>query len=138
MTTAANILSTKLLYVKDSYTDGTHAKYYHEHWCPACKTMHRFAVDQPFNNGAKWGYNNNPNHPTFIPSMNIRIGPYPSDDEDFPGKIDVCHYFLHDGVIRYLSDCTHDLKGQEIALPVVPESVLLSYSLLPNKENKNG
>jgi hypothetical protein len=32
----------------------------------------------------------------------------------------VCDYFLRNGVIEYLGDCTHGLKSQGIVLPPLP------------------
>ena len=92
----------------------------YEHWCPACKTTHEFAVQEPFRNGAKWTFDGNVDAPTLTPSMNIRIGPYPDDNEHGPGWIEVCHYFLRGGVIQYLTDCTHEMKGQNVPLPDLP------------------
>jgi len=84
------------------------------HWCPACKEPHDFAVDQPFNNGAKWSFDGDVDRPTFSPSMNVRTGPMPD------GHLDVCHYFLKEGRIQFLGDCTHDMKGQTVDLPDLP------------------
>jgi hypothetical protein len=89
------------------------------HWCPGCKGMHAFAVGKPLRNGAKWTFDGNLEAPTFAPSMHIRVGPYPSDDDE-PGRIDVCHYFLRAGQIQFLGDSTHALKGQTVPLPDLP------------------
>jgi hypothetical protein len=51
--------------------------------------------------------------------MNIRTGPYPEGMER-AGEVDVCHYFLQFGKIKYLGDCTHVLKEQSIDLPDLP------------------
>jgi hypothetical protein len=83
--------------------------------------MHGIATDAPNRNGAKWQFDGNVESPTFSPSINIRIGPYPSDDEN-AGRIDVCHYFLRGGQLQFLSDCTHSLSGQTVPLPLLPES----------------
>ena len=93
------------------------------HWCPACKEMHDFAVDQPFGNGARWTWNENPAAPSFTPSMNIRIGPYPEGCHR-AGTTEVCHYFLKDGQIQFLTDCTHDLAGKVVELPDIPATAL--------------
>lgn len=90
----------------------------HAHWCPACKGMHDFAVEQPFRNHAQWSWNQDANKPTMTPSMNIRIGPMPDN------SMNICHYFLTNGQIIYLGDCTHDLKGQTVALPPIPDTHL--------------
>lgn len=92
------------------------------HWCPACRQLHDFAVDRPFRNGARWSFDGNADAPSFSPSMNIRIGPYPQAWKK-AGQIDVCHYFLRAGRIEYLGDCTHELAGQTVDLPDLPELV---------------
>lgn len=33
------------------------------------------------------------------------------------GKTHVCHSFIRDGRIEFLSDCTHALAGQTVDLP---------------------
>jgi hypothetical protein len=96
---------------------------YHAIWCPACEELHEFAVDRPFHNGHRWTFDGNVQAPTFQPSMNIRVGPYP-DGSKRAGQMDVCHFFLHGGRLQYLGDCTHALKGQTVDLPDLPQSVL--------------
>lgn len=98
--------------------EGWHFVPTHAHWCPACKVMHDFAVEQPFRNGARWTFNGNGDLPTFSPSMNIAVGPYDG------GKIDRCHYFLRNGRIEFLGDSTHAMAGQTVDLPDVPAEVL--------------
>lgn len=90
------------------------------HYCPACDDLHPFAVDSPFPNGHQWTFNNNLEKPTFSPSMNCSIGPYPEGTKR-AGEIDRCHYHLKEGKIQYLGDCTHDYKGKTINLPEIPE-----------------
>lgn len=93
-----------------------------EHWCPACESLHGFAVTKPFRNGAKWSFDGNMQVPTFSPSMNIRINT-PDMGEHYQPDIEssVCHYFLKGGQIQYLPDCTHALKGKTVPLPELPE-----------------
>lgn len=89
------------------------------HWCPACNTVHEIAVDEPFSNGAKWSFDGNELFPTFNPSINKRWGRYA--DPSCRVKGGVCHYYLHKGVIQYLSDCTHGMAGQSMDLPHLPD-----------------
>jgi len=96
--------------LKEGYTAGGYS-----HYCPACKEMHAFATEAPQWNGARWSFDGNLECPTFNPSMNIRIGPYPKD-----GHIEICHYFLKAGQIQYLCDCTHDMANQTVELPDLP------------------
>jgi hypothetical protein len=113
-------LSAKLLLRSSPYWRTGPVFITHEHWCPACKSLHSFAVNEPFpSNGAHWSFDGNVDAPTFQPSMNIRIGPFPAHG-DKPERMSVCHYFLHAGRILYLGDCTHELVGQTVDLPDIP------------------
>ena len=93
----------------------------HTHWCPACRSAHDYAVDQPFHNGAQWTYNGDSVRPTFTPSMNISWGP--TEDGDHYR----CHYFVTDGKIIYCGDSTHGMAGQTVELPDFPVAQVLSW-----------
>lgn len=92
-------------------------------WCPGCDGAHQVMVGAGA--GPRWGYNGDPDRPTFTPSILVRGVERLTDDEHrrvMAGeKIDprpsVCHSFVTDGRIRFLGDCTHDLAGQTVDLP---------------------
>ena len=90
--------------IKSWRTDGEAPAVY----CPACEFPHEF--------DNRWAYNNNPDSPTFSPSMNIRTGPFPPGTKR-EGQIDICHSFVREGKIEYLSDCTHSMAGKTVDLP---------------------
>lgn len=93
------------------------------HWCPACKEVHKFPLNGPASAGPKWAWNGSVDKPSFTPSMMIRTGPpRPMVPEGRPdaGHIDVCHYFLTDGIIHFCGDCTHGMAGQSVPLPDWP------------------
>lgn len=46
---------------------------------------------------------------------------YPSTSEIPFDKKNICHSFITDGSIEYLSDCTHELAGETVPLPVLEE-----------------
>ena len=87
--------------------------------CPGCKRPHPINVGAP--PGPRWTYNGNPDKPTFMPSVLVRW----SEPSDNPSEFDdsskdvpkVCHSFVTDGRIQFLSDCTHALAGQTVNLP---------------------
>lgn len=99
-------------------------------WCLGCDMLHRVMVDP-----AKkpcWGWNQDIEKPTFSPSIKVTWTQWePSaENEEIAVKIRAgeiiqqpvqkcCHSFVENGQIRYLMDCTHDLKGQTIDLPTV-------------------
>ena len=66
--------------------------------------------------------------PTFTPSLLVRgTVPLTSEQitaydrgEGLPTPVPyVCHSFITDGRIQFLSDCTHALAGQTVDLPEV-------------------
>lgn len=76
-------------------------------WCPGCEDIHAVRI----NGTGAWGYNGNPDKPTFTPSVLVTYG-----------HVDTrrCHSFVTDGRIQFLSDCTHALAGQTVDLPPFP------------------
>ncbi len=57
-------------------------------------------------------WNGNSEKPSFSPSIRVTHG---SED------LFVCHSFIRDGQIEFLTDCTHALRGQTVELPDLPE-----------------
>lgn len=92
------------------------------HYCPGCNEMHVFAIDKPNYSGAKWTWDGNLESPTCKPSMNIRINMPDMKGYCPTAGSSQCHYFLTSGQIQFGGDCTHDLKGQTVPLPILPES----------------
>jgi hypothetical protein len=105
--------------------------------CPGCKSTHEITVRS---DGSGWGFNRDVNSPTFTPSVLVRSGHYaPHAKQDgtcwctynaeqiakgekpAPFSCGVCHSFVRDGKIEFLSDCTHELAGQTVELPEVDE-----------------
>lgn len=100
--------------------------------CPGCRCTHRIFVragPHPC-----WGYNGDPVKPTFKPSIAVsghNFTPKGRADYDawveagmpkpapasFESAPTVCHSFVTDGQIQFLSDCTHGLAGQTVPLP---------------------
>ncbi len=93
-------------------TDGGYS-----HWCPGCEEMHYIAVQKPLGNGARWTFDGNVITPTFHPSVKIEI----SNAGEW--AVARCHYFLKKGRIEFCGDCTHELKGQKVPLPPLPEDL---------------
>lgn len=99
----AKLLSKKLM----STTDGL------VFWCPGCYMHHPVAVGAPNRNGAIWDWNEDAEKPTFHPSVLVRLG-----------EQKVCHLFVEDGKLKYLSDSYHQFAGQTLELPDIPEDEL--------------
>lgn len=80
--------------------------------CPGCGYVHhvRIAGGPPC-----WSYNGDPERPTFTPSILVTYNGDDAGIDDAPPA--VCHSYVTDGRIRFLSDCTHALAGQTVDLP---------------------
>lgn len=105
-------------------------------WCPGCNEAHAISVRHDEDGqGPIWGYNGNPDAPTFTPSVLLKVGHYCSGQEGkdcwctyeerigrpAPFKCAICHSFVRGGQIEFLSDCTHELAGKTVPLPPFPE-----------------
>lgn len=75
----------------------------HGFFCPACKYVHWF-----INSKGGWIWNLDIEKPTITPS----ILTWTANSR--------CHSFITDGKIKFLNDCTHDMKGQTVDLPDFP------------------
>jgi hypothetical protein len=100
-------------------------------YCPGCKHQHTIS-------SSIWSFNGDVEKPTLSPSVLIKSGHYCShhvsgDDcwctfnnkrreegrEGSRFKCSICHSFVTDGKIQFLSDCTHELAGQTVEIPEV-------------------
>lgn len=57
----------------------------------------------------RWTFNGDFEKPTFSPSILVNTGHHPNPS-------DICHSFVTDGKMQYLSDCTHSLTGQTVEM----------------------
>lgn len=79
--------------------------------CPGCKRPHM--IDN------RWQISGSDEAPTFSPSILVNYPANPKASEEFKEwRTDrVCHSFVTDGRIQFLSDCTHNFAGQTVDLP---------------------
>lgn len=75
--------------------------------CPGCDMMHQVHVGRQ--GIPSWTFNGDLEKPTFNPSLVVRY--------DLRNVPKVCHSFIRDGKIEFLTDCTHDLAGQTVTIP---------------------
>lgn len=97
-------------------------------WCPGCKCGHGIWATRPNRGGAQWQFNGNLERPTVSPSLLItcpewhppvthenleewRKNPWPQTQ-----VTKVCHLFIVDGQLQFLSDCTHELAGKTVPM----------------------
>jgi hypothetical protein len=96
-------------------------------WCPGCDGMHGIRVGD--GSGPRWGYNGDPEKPTFTPSILSQYDrahpPVNAENLEEWKRVpwvqtkvhEVCHSFVTDGRIQFLNDCTHELAGQTVDIP---------------------
>lgn len=104
--------------------DGKRGVHY---WCQGCRGLHGVVIEGP---GA-WGFNGDYAKPTFTPSVLVRGTLYELVDgrrdwtrpvRDPNGKVKtlVCHTFITEGMVHFLSDCGHEYAGRTLPLPELP------------------
>ena len=82
-------------------------------WCPGCDGAHGVSVGT--GPGPRWGYNGQPDRLTFTPSILVTYnGPDAGIGDGIPA---ICHSFVTDGRIQFLTDSTHALAGKTVDLP---------------------
>lgn len=74
-------------------------------FCPGCKCGHQFRTG-----AGQWTFNGDQERPTIHPSV-LTWRPEPNGV-----RTEVCHSFVTDGMIRFLGDCDHALKGRTVPL----------------------
>ncbi|MEY5097591.1 MAG: hypothetical protein RJA36_310 [Pseudomonadota bacterium] len=77
-------------------------------WCPGCDAVHGVTTDP-----LGWTWNGDVEKPTLSPSLLTNAGKAHS-------TAPICHCFVRDGRIEFLSDSTHALAGQTVDLPPWP------------------
>jgi hypothetical protein len=76
--------------------------------CPGCSDYHIF--------DKRWTFNGDVNSPTFRASMLATVD-WPQHHPETGKPKSICHSFVTDGKIQFLSDCTHSMKNQTVDLP---------------------
>jgi Family of unknown function (DUF6527) len=74
--------------------------------CPGCDCGHTVPVTGP----RGWKWNGSLENPTLAPSLLVNVG---GGNPMAP----VCHSFVRDGRIQFLSDSTHALARQTVEIP---------------------
>ena len=97
----------------------------HYYWCPGCEAetgfgLHGIAINpNKQGNGAGWDFSGTLECPTYAPSQKTEgAKKNPNGGEPIPT---CCHTFIRNGVIEFLGDCTHALKGQKVPMVPLPD-----------------
>lgn len=108
-------------------------------WCPACNEAHEITIE-----GAHaWSWNGDTAAPSVTPSIKVsatRLGISESEldrilaETHVAGELEavlskhrfqlICHFFLTQGRLQFLADCSHDWAGLTVDLPDWPPGAL--------------
>ncbi len=104
------------------------------YWCQGCKGHHMIRYGE--GPGERWGWNGDVDAPTFTPSVLTTNGHYLNThvpgarcwciynaeypEQAHPFTCQRCHTFIRNGMVEFLSDCTHEFAGQTLPLPDLP------------------
>lgn len=75
------------------------------YYCEGCKHLHSVDAD-------RWSWNKNEENPTLKPSV---LHSFPNGDR--------CHYFMMNGKMRFLNDCTHECLGKVVQMRNYKENI---------------
>lgn len=100
-------------------------------WCPGCREMHVISVAE-----GRWKFDGNYEAPTFTPSVLVQGGHFApgwtegdgcwckwnqeNPDEAVRFVCARCHSHVRGGMIEFLGDCSHELKGQSVKMEAEP------------------
>ena len=110
------------------------------YWCQGCNSTHSIKTRGP----GSWGWNGDVERPTFTPSVllsGVRMTEKGEADwkawvdagcpKPSPGSFDsaphVCHSFVTDGRVQFLTDSRHALAGQTVELADLPDHLRDDY-----------
>ena len=82
-------------------------------FCPGCKCGH-LIHDAAHRNGVSpgWTFNGSDEKPTFSPSYLVGN----PDEKGTRFAVRRCHSFIKDGMIQFLDDCFHELRGKTVSM----------------------
>lgn len=80
-------------------------------WCPGCDQTRNGMGLHVFD--SRWTFNGDFDSPSFD-------GSYLANST-WAGEPTICHSFIRNGQIEYLTDCTHPLAGQTVPMPPIPD-----------------
>ena len=78
-------------------------------FCPGCERNHFFPTTVSDAEGRRWIFNGDVVRPSFTPAQRME---YEYEDR----RSDVCHLWVSHGMLDFLDDCTHRLRGKIIPM----------------------
>lgn len=93
--------------------------------CEGCDMPHVVYVGPDKPNQPRWDFNGDYEKPTFSPSVLVHYPhwspPATEENPNPPNQVRVegrCHTFIRNGMVEFLSDCSHSLAGQTRPMPL--------------------
>lgn len=87
------------------------------YYCPGCERVHVVW----YQGKVAWEWNGDAEKPTINPSIRIyQPAVKNAAGEMIEEEVTECHCFVRDGVIQFLSDCTHEQAGKNVPIPDWP------------------
>lgn len=118
----SNISKSRIVVARQTTNQDQRTGLRHYYWCSGCNLLHGIAIKQHTeDNGASWEFTGTLECPTYSPSQLTTYSYWTGHDT--PPQNFVCHTFIKNGMIEFLTDCTHALAGQTLLLPPMPEWV---------------
>lgn len=99
--------------------DNTVGQYFFE--CPGCGELHAvWTTDEGYPHPI-WSFNGDIDKPTVRASILVKYPATPEATDEFKEwrTERICHSFITDGKIEFLSDCWHSLAGQIVEIPEI-------------------
>jgi hypothetical protein len=85
--------------------------------CPGCEMSHSIPVTRTGEEAKRnWTFNGDVDNPTITPSI---LASYGYRDKK-PTKF--CHFYIREGSIEFLADCTHKLAGKIVPMEIISPS----------------
>lgn len=91
-------------------------------YCPSCDMLHPANLVKKDPTDHVWKWDGNKEQPTFSPSFLTSMGKRSSD-----GVQRVCHVFVRQGTIQYLSDSNVSFSSVTVQLPDIPADYVQDF-----------
>lgn len=86
--------------------------------CPGCNCRHVIFTGP--GSGPRWMWDGEVKRPTFTPSVRVQYDGKDAGQGGAPPA--VCHFFVSEGRMQFLPDCTHALAGQTVDMVPFPDA----------------
>lgn len=86
--------------------------------CPGCKRRHLVYTGP--GSGPRWMWDGELTRPTFTPSVRVSYEGRDAGEDGAPPAL--CHFFVSEGRMQFLTDSTHELAGKTVDMVPFPDA----------------